>query len=87
MIINKIIINKSPETIYRLFKTNQNTRTVSDITTASMPRNKKFTNFYIYKYCKFYNSFKREINANSIQNFKKAITKYIIDNPANDTMD
>ena len=28
MIIHKIIINKSPETIYRLFKTNQNTRTV-----------------------------------------------------------
>ena len=87
MIIHKIIINKSPETIYRLIKTNQNTRTVSDITTASMPRNKRFTNFYIYKYCKFYNSFKRETNANSIQNFKKALMKYIIDNPVNDKMD
>ena len=56
-LINKILINKEPNSIFNYFKINR--RSIVDIVTTYKPKTKKTENFYIYSALKMFNSLPR----------------------------
>ena len=58
-LINKIIINKLPNSIFKLFKINR--RSNVEIVTFYKPKTTKTENFFLYKALKMYNKIPKEI--------------------------
>ena len=84
--IHKIVSYKLPISLYTMFKVNRYGRTGSEISLKHIPKNIKYTNFFINKYLKHYNLLEGKLKTKSIKQFKKEI-KLEIPNQICDTMD
>ena len=68
-LLHNIIINKSPTTIFELYKINR--RSNVEIVTLYKPKTKKTEQFFVYKGIQIYNKVPRDIKAK--MNFKHEI--------------
>ena len=77
-IIHKILIQKTPNSIYNLFRNPNNKRSVSEVTPNYIPTTKKYRKFYIYKYIKQYNELDSYIRLKEVKPFKKEMKEILM---------
>ena len=84
--INKIIKNNKPKSILNIYKTQRFLRHKSDISLKNIPKNSKYSKFFIQEHTHTYNTIPVEIREKSNNTFKREIRVWI-KSVLNDTND
>ena len=86
-IIHKVLIQKTPNNIYKLYRNPDNKRSVSEVTPNYILTTEKYKKFYIYKYIKQYNELDSYIRLKEVKPFKKEMKEILMYRPVSDTCD
>ena len=84
--INNVIKNKKPKSILNIYKTNRFIRHKAEISNTNIPKNKKYSTFFLQQHTTTYNKIPSEMKEKSIKTFKKELKLWICHRPS-DTMD
>ena len=84
--IYNIINNKKPKSILNIYKTQRFLRHKADISLNDLPKNKKYSKFFMQEHTNTYNKIPIEIRQKSKAVFKKELKLWISAQPK-DTMD
>ena len=84
--INNIIRNKKPKSILNIYKTSRFNRYRAELSLNNVPKNSKYSKFFIQEHTGTYNRVPLEIKERSSKLFKKEIKLWILAQPS-DTMD
>ena len=84
--IHNIIKNKKPKSILGIYKTNRFLRHKAELSLQNIPKNTKYSKFFLQENTVTYNKIPYDIKEKSIKLFKKEIKMWILTQPE-DTMD
>ena len=84
--IHNVLTNKAPKCIMELYRKQRFERHRAEISLINIPKNKKYSKFFINEHTETYNNLPIEIKQKSIATFKKEIKQWIQCQPS-DTFD
>ena len=84
--IHNVLTNKAPKCIMELYRKQRLERHRAEISLINIPKNKKYSKFFINEHTETYNNLPIEIKQKSIATFKKEIKQWIQCQPS-DTFD
>ena len=84
--IYNITLNKKPKGVLQIYKTNRFLRHKADLSLSHIPKNVKYSKFFIQEHTNTYNKIPSEIKSKSKKTFKKELKMWIQNQPI-DTSD